>query len=236
MASWLLLYVAPGKYIEYTQQNAIVEILTALFLFLAGIRLIFFNWDTGKRLLPSVLGVALIIAAFEEMNWAKPYFDWDFKTLVDYIDIISIGYLLDTVLLFLVAIMAYLYVMKKRNFLDYQMPDFSLLLMFLMTAFYRPYDTILGFYLLLLIPLGMLFYTAYRNQKKPELIKCLAALIMILGTYRINSNLVDISNIPIYQLAQFKELLFSFITLAYSLFLVKEERMPTPFDANYTSS
>lgn len=189
-----------------------------------------YKWEKGKRLLPLLLGIALIVTAFEELNWGKTLFDADYKTIIDYIGRWSVEYILDTVLLFLVAIMSYLYFMKKRNILDYRLPDFSLLLMFLITAFYRPYDSILGFYLLLLFPLILLFYVAYRNDNKSQLIKCIIALVMIIGTYIINSSLLEIRNILAGHLTQFKELLFSFITLAYSIFIVKEDKLPTPFE------
>lgn len=181
-------------------------------------------------MLPVLLGIALIITAFEELSWGKSYLQVNFNTITDYIGRWSVEYILDTVLLFLVANMSYLYLMKKRNILDYRLPDFSLLLMFLITTFYRPYHTILGFYLLLLLPLILLFYVAYRNDNTTQVVKCSVALLMIIGTFIINSNLLEIRNIPANHLTQFKELLFSFITLAYTIFIVKEDRMPTPFE------
>jgi hypothetical protein len=230
IASWGLLYISPQSYLQATAQNGVVEILTSIFLFLSAIRLIFFKWEKGKRWIPFIIGILLLIAAGEEMNWAKSFYNTDMETIVDRIGQISVAYILDTVLLFLVAIMTYLYAIKKNTILGYALPDFSLLLMFLITAFYRPYDIVLNFYLLLLIPLGVLFYIAYKNNKKPDLLKCVTALIMILGTYSINSNLLELAGIPSNQLTQFKELLFSFITLAYALYAVKEEKIPTPFD------
>jgi hypothetical protein len=230
LASWILLYLAPETYVNISKQNNLVEYLTAIFLLLTGIRLSFYKWEKGKRILPILLGITLIVAAFEELNWGKSFTHSNYPTIVDYIGRWSVEYILDTALLFLVVIMSYLYFMKKRNILDYRLPDFSLLLMFLITAFYRPYDTIWGFYLLLLLPLFLLFYVAYRDKNKTQLIKCSVALIMILGTYILNSSLLEIRNIPANHLTQFKELLFSFITLAYSIFIVKEDKMPTPFE------
>lgn len=230
LASWILIYLAPEAYISISKQNNLVEFLTAIFLLLSGIRLSFYKWDKSKRVLPLLLGIALIIAAFEELNWGKSFIEAEYNTIVDYIGRWSVEYILDTVLLFIVAIMAYLYLMKKSNILDYRLPDFSLLLMFLITSFYRPYDTIWGFYLLLLIPLILLFYVAFRGENKSQLIKCSIALIMIIGTYIINSSLLEIKNISANHLTQFKELLFSFITLAYSIFIVKEDKIPAPFE------
>lgn len=227
-----LFWLNPSVYDVISREDHLIENLTAVALFSAGLFLVLGGIkNTYKKSSINALlifvGVLFFFGAGEEISWGQRIFGWETpdrlmeindqnETNIHNINKKFFDRLVDRATIIFVFFATYLLVSGRTNFKGIPYPNGYVLLCFAITPFYHQYNSLtVDFYHLLFIPLLVLIYYGWRSNKKffyTTISTLLLILLVSIIHFQFNTSFPEHNN----SANEFREYLFSLCCLNYA--------------------
>ena len=233
----VLLVFFEETYNEISLEDGLIEYMSFIFLFIAGIFIILTSWNNFKLkkvITASILllvGIVFIVAAFEEISWGQRIFGFDtpekllaindqdefnfhnidkrfFDRALDRLNILFVVF--TTVMLFL----------NRDYFLGVRMPDVFLTLSFALIPFYHQYNVIsLDFYHLLYLPLLAIFFLGIIQKQHIISLSTVVAFLLTIFLLVFHTEFNDHFSISKNSANEIREMIFSIVCAFYAYLL-----------------
>lgn len=234
IVAFSMLFLLNPKYYDWlSDEDRLVENLTALSLFLSGVLFFLSAFKSGG--LPIGLKVALffiglifILGAGEEISWGQRIFNFETpeglkkindqnETNIHNINKKFFDRALDRLTILFVLLTTILRFIKKKTFLKFPLPSYYLILAFGLTPFYNQYSQLnLNFFHLIYIAFILIFIAAYKSKDVKLILATLISITItpIIMWLHVNYNHhFEAHNNAVHE---YREYLFSICCLAYA--------------------
>ena len=230
----VILITAPNFYNLLTQEDHLVENMTALALLFTGflfIKLTLKSSNKGLTFLFTLVALVFLFGAGEEISWGQRIFGWetpeDFKAINDQdetnlhnINKKFFDRAVDRLTILFVLSLTILRFFNTYKIAHIPLPTYSILLAFGLTPFYNQYNhDVIDFYHLIYLAFLIILTTAIKEKNQSLLLKTIIALALTFSIRFVH--LYYAEHFPPHNNSanEIREFLFALCCLGYAFFI-----------------